>query len=95
MTDAEQRAAIIADMEPLIAEAKNKRWWFKSHYQDIWFSPDELRAAMQEGRFVWGPTNWSMSDPRNMLSELQRRIVDLNAEYLRCERRLRNAGVFL
>lgn len=57
--------------EDLIAEARARDLWLRSHYQDIWFHPDELEAERAEGRFRWGPANWELRDPMDHLRQLQ------------------------
>lgn len=64
-----------------IARAKNK--WLHCHYQDLWFTPDELLEQNANGRFIWGARNWSISDP-------EEGIHKLDNEVLHAQRRLDN-----
>jgi hypothetical protein len=60
------------DPEPLkklIEKARKERKWLVSTYQQLWFSPDELETANNEGRFCWRPTNWTLQDPLDLVEE--------------------------
>lgn len=54
---------IIDLLEPLFERALKEKKWFRSNYQGIYFSPKELRAELNKGKFVWGPVNWMLVDP--------------------------------
>lgn len=79
-------AAIIESLEPLFEEAERKKLWFYCQSQGVWFSPKELRKAHAEGCFVWGPVNWTLSDPQVRLRQL---ICD-EQEAARCVQHFRN-----
>lgn len=73
-------------LQELYEEAKAKNLWFRSNYQGIWFSPDELKAENQCGNFRWGPVNWELRDPRDLLKDIPRIVAEAekhNAEILR------------
>lgn len=61
---------ILAAFEPMFEEAKKTRKWFYCSYQCLWFSPSELRAAHQEGRFIWSVENFTLRDPQEKLDYL-------------------------
>lgn len=61
-------------LRPLISEARETKQWLWCSYQDIWFSPDELDAHHDNGKFLWGPVNWKLRDPTTHLRELEQRI---------------------
>lgn len=88
-------ASAFEAMEPYFAQAQTNGWWFRSHYDRVWFTPQELREAMLSGRFLWGPENWVMMDPRQELHEIGARIVKENEAYNRWLKRLSDAGVHL
>lgn len=81
---------ILKELEPLFVQAMDEKLWFYCNYQDLWFSPKELREKHAEGRFIWGAVNWQLKDPnervrylenqRNyigeQIAELKRRIAD-------------------
>lgn len=55
--------AIIQGLEPLLQEAERKGLWLVSHYQQIWFSPQQLRTHLANGKYLWGPPNWELRYP--------------------------------
>lgn len=68
------------EMAPLFAQAKAEGKWFWCHYQDLWFSPDQLRAEHATGRFRWGAVNWKLRDPQERLNEAMDRHRAASAE---------------
>jgi hypothetical protein len=62
--------------------------WFFLGYQDIWFSPAELRRDLEAGRFWWGATNWQLLDPRVQLEHLTNKIEAAKKERDEFERRM-------
>lgn len=56
-------------MKELIEQAEREGKWLQSIYQCINFSPAELRKAQSEGRFCWGPVNWRLIDPHELLRD--------------------------
>jgi hypothetical protein len=77
-----QRQAIVTDLAPLFQEAEATGKWFHCTYQDLWFSPAELRKEHAEGRFFWGAINWTLRDPKEML-EARAREAQAAADHLR------------
>ncbi len=67
-------------MEELIYQAEREGKWLRSPYQDLWFSPRELRTAQADGRFRWGVVNWELRDPKENLKELDKEIEKLRLE---------------
>lgn len=65
---------MIDEMEPMFAEAKKRRLWFYSAYQNLWWSPDELRTEQEAGRFRWGPANFKLRAPAEYIAERQRAV---------------------
>lgn len=47
-------------LEPLIQQAEREDKLLHCSYQDLTFTPAELRARNAEGRFLWGPVNWTL-----------------------------------
>jgi len=60
-----------AAREALIAKAEAEGLWLYCHYQDLWWSPAELRADNVIGRYRWGPQNFRLRDPREYLDGLK------------------------
>ena len=57
MTQSEE---IIESLKPMFKVAREKKLWFHTAYQDLWFTPDELEQQHQKGKFVWGVNNWKL-----------------------------------
>ncbi len=54
---------IVESMKPLFEEARLNNLLFRSNYQDIIFSPDELEKEQTGGHFCWGAVNWELVSP--------------------------------
>jgi hypothetical protein len=67
-------------LKELIEQARKEGKWLWCHYQDLWFSPDQLEAENAAGKFRWGPVNWKLRDPQERLSEAERRLASAAAE---------------
>jgi len=76
-------------LDELIRRAERERLWLRCHYDDLWFSPAELRKANAAGRFLWGAVNWELRDPAEKLSGLAKRVVSAQREAEDFERRIR------
>lgn len=71
---------VAAMLAPLIEQARAEGKWLWCNYQDIWFSPDELAKQNANGKFLWGPVNWKLRDPKERLTEAERRASDAQRE---------------
>ena len=60
------------DMGRFIGEAESTGKWLFTSYQQLWFSPSELRSHQANGRFRWGVVNWQLRDPRERLDQFDR-----------------------
>ena len=69
-----------SDMTKLFERANAENKWLYCAYQGLWFSPSELKAAQENGRFRWGAQNWTLRDPLERCRELDREIKTLIAE---------------
>lgn len=68
------------EMEPMIQQAEREGKWLHCYYQDMWFSPEQLRGEHKKGCFRCEPVNWTLRDPQEQLAEAQRRADSANAE---------------
>ena len=75
MTDFDQGA-----LDALIDQAEHEKKWLWSRYQDLWFSPSELRQKNNEGWFRWGAVNWELRDPAERLAEYDVQIARVQLE---------------
>jgi len=67
-------------LKPLFEIAEKEGLWFWCHYQDLWFSPSELKRKQAEGRFCWGAVNWKLRNPQEKIKELNCKIQRLKDE---------------
>ena len=70
------KAQLRAKTAPLFERAEREGLWFYGRYHDIWFSPAELRAMHEQGRFIWGVQNWELLPPAHGLARLQGKMED-------------------
>lgn len=67
------RQEILQTLEPLFAEAERDGKWFHHNSMmvgPLWFSPGELRAEHEKGKFIWGAVNWRLRDPLEGLKQI-------------------------
>lgn len=64
-----------AEMNALIDKAEKEGKWLWCRYQDLWFSPAELRKEQANGNFRWGAVNWELRDPQDGLAELEHDVA--------------------
>jgi hypothetical protein len=72
MTD--QMDEILAGLEPLFKEAEERKLWFYANYQQMWYSPTELKAQHAKGYLIWGAVNWQLRNPYELMNELDAQI---------------------
>lgn len=68
---------ILKDLQPMFIEARKSKFWFKSTYQDLWFSPDELEEKHKNDKFIWGKVNWKLADPMELINRKEAEIKNL------------------
>ncbi len=68
-------------LNELIAEAERDSKWLLASYHGIYFTPDELRAANADGRFLWGPQNWTLIDPQARVEAARQALVHAQQAY--------------
>lgn len=71
---------ISIEMRPLFKQARDEGKWFWCHYQDLWFSPDQLESEQTNGKFRWGAVNWKLRDPAERIEEAKARRDAAQAE---------------
>lgn len=67
-------------MAAMFERAEREGLWFYCAYQDLWFSPERLRQEQADGRFRWGPVNWSLRPHSERVQEAERRVVEAELE---------------
>jgi hypothetical protein len=89
MSAADNLKIIMEQLNKLIAQARVEKKWLWCHYQDLWFSPDELEAKNKAGQFQWGAVNWELRDPQEKLNEAKRRTECAKAAELLIENEIK------
>ena len=82
------REIIAAGLKPMFARAEKDGLWFFSGYQQLWFSPSELKAEQSQGNFMWGAVNWQLRNPQERLQQLEHEIKDKQNEIVQFKKRL-------
>jgi len=72
---------ILKGLEPLYKKAEEEGLWFHSNYQDMWFSPEELKKKQEKGTFIWSAINWDLADPIKRLKYLKDDKESAEKEY--------------
>lgn len=68
----EQKALNVREsLDSLIRQAEVEGKWLRCSYQGITFSPKELRAENAQGKFCWGPQNWLLFDPEELMQNVE------------------------
>lgn len=60
-------------LNALIDQAEAEKKWLWSRYQDLWFSPAQLREQNRNGKFRWGAVNFKLRDPQERVEEANKR----------------------
>lgn len=74
---------IAQQLDEMIQTARAEGKWLWCRYQDIWFSPDQLKEQNRNGKFLWGPVNWTLRDPKERVNEAKARADAAAGEYAR------------
>ena len=82
------RQQILSDMEPIIKSAEESGLWLFCQYQQLWFSPSELRKEHANGRFIWGPVNWEVRSPLDLLESAKTRLMDAATNFYEVKKRI-------
>lgn len=85
-----EREAILKTLEPLFERAEKEGLWFHCGYQDLWFSPKELRENQANGRFVWGLPNWELRNPLEKIESLERLKSNIDGQIREIQKRMKS-----
>lgn len=75
-------------MLALYERAEREGLWLHCHYQDLWFSPAELRERQESGQFCWGPVNWTLRPASECLAQIERERDNKIEEIRRLQARM-------
>lgn len=74
------REQILESLKILFERAEREGLWFHCSYQDLWFSPSELRDQHNGGMFIWSARNWMLRNPQERVNELEKEEAIIQAE---------------
>ena len=83
--------AIITSLEPMFAEASEKKLWFYHHApdgQEIWCSPAFLQDEQRKGNLLWAPEHWELRNPVGYMKKLIAEATEIVDEYNNLAERL-------
>ncbi len=86
--------AIIASLKPMFDKADAERLLFYGNYHEIWFTPDDLRAHHRQGKFIWGPVNWTLRTREDYLAGKRRVLLNAQSELAAAEQKLRDGSLY-
>lgn len=77
-----EKGRILKSLAPLFKTAQDHGLWFHSAYQNLWFSPGELRQEHENDNFLWSAENWTLENPQSQIDYLedQARLAKKNLE---------------
>lgn len=71
----------LEDMENIIQQAERDEKWLSCAHVNMAFTPQELRKANAEGRFIWAhPDNLDYVDPKDELITITGRLAVMAKE---------------
>lgn len=70
-------------LDALFERARREGLWFFHNgiSGQFWYSPDELQAEQENGKFIWGAVNWQLRDPHDYLRQANAAIEAAHKEY--------------
>lgn len=78
-------------MQPLFEKAIREGLWFYAVYQALWFSPEELETANNNGKYLWGPFNWQLRNPQQKMEELENQKENIDRQIHDLTERINNS----
>ncbi len=79
-----QLQAILTSLEPLFRTAESGKLWFYQQDQtgeELWCSPEYLRAELSNGRLIMSPEHWELRNPVGYLTKIIRDVSPMIEEY--------------
>ena len=84
----DEKTKILNSIEYMFKLAEQENLWFYCNYQDMWFSPKELRNEHGSGKFIWGETNWTLRDPSEKLKQLENGRINMDKTICEFKKRM-------
>jgi hypothetical protein len=76
--------AILTSLEPLFETAESLKLWFYQQDEmgeELWCSPEYLRAEQSQGRLIMSPEHWELRNPVGYLTKIIRDVSTMIEEY--------------
>ncbi|MEM7209886.1 MAG: hypothetical protein AAF434_18850 [Pseudomonadota bacterium] len=83
--------AIMTSLEPMYAEANEKKLWFfhaAADGEEIWCSPEYLQREQSKGNLMLAPEHWELRNPVGYMTKLIANANALVDEYNELAKRL-------
>lgn len=79
------RDEILEGLAPLFKRARREKLLFRSHYQHVIFTPDELEETQKKGSFRWGAVNWELVSAKDIREDKVRAVDRATKELIEFE----------
>jgi hypothetical protein len=79
-------------MRPLFEKARAEKLWFFTPYQQLWFTPDELLAYNEKGRFLWSAENWKLRSKSEYLEQFEQEAKKAHDALLAAKEKVRRSN---
>lgn len=79
-----QVQAILTSLEPLFQTAESGKLWFyqlNNTDEELWYSPEYLRAEQANGRLILSPEHWELRNPVGYLTKIISDVSPMIEEY--------------
>lgn len=71
---------VVQMLQPMLQHATANGLWLKSIHGDICVSPDEMRKKHANNELCWGPNNWELINPKDLIINIPERLEALEEE---------------
>ena len=88
-TPSPKAQAILDSLQPMFEEARDRGLFFFHggfHAGPIWYSPDELAELHGQGKLIWGPVNWELRAPSELVKQKRRDAQRHRESAERCDK---------
>jgi len=78
----------VQELYDMVEEARGLGALIHCSYQDLWWTPDEFKRALDDNKFHWGRVNFRLVSADKKIKALKARVVEAQAELDRWMERL-------
>ncbi len=82
------KGPLLRSLAPLFKKAEDHGLWFHSRYQDLWFSPSELRHEHENDRLLFSAENWQLKNPQLQIDYLESKVRSAEKDLENFKRRV-------